>query len=415
MALRRYSIPAVALAAVVLAGASAAKTPVRVSLAAKPSATEGASASIVLAVRGSTRRLAVVVRARNGLTLRSVGARRLSARRYRARLSFPFAGTWKLTAKAAGRTFALGSVSVRAATAPASVIPGATAFRICRAAGTPYPQYGLAQGLGSLWVACRRSLAGIERIDSTTGRVTGLIDLPTVDPHALAAGGGALWSAQRSSSVVRIDPRTGAVRDAISVGESSYVFTAAGSVWAPDDPRSTLMRYTPGASGTQEIAVGDGTSALVESAGRVWILNHRDATLQRIDTATNTVSPLGKLPGEAPERMVLSDGSLWVTGRGTDLLRVDPETGAVQATIELGAGGVNVATAAGSIWAFAANAADDRAGLPFLDRILRVSPATNAVVETIAPTARVAITGVVSDSAHAWIADTSAGRLYRVG
>jgi streptogramin lyase len=415
MALRRYSIPAVALAAVVLAGASAAKTPLRVGLAAKPRATEGTSGPIVLAVRGSTGRLAVVVRARSGVTVRSVGARRLSARRYRARLSFPFAGRWKLTAKAAGRTFALGTVAVRAAPAPESVIPGATASRICRAAGTPYPQYALAQGVGSLWVACRRTIAGIQRVDATTGRVTGLIDLPTVDPHALAAGEGALWAAQRSSSVVRIDPRTGAVRNAISVGDSSYVFTAAGSVWTPDDPRSTLMRYTPGASVTQQIAVGDGTSALVESAGRVWIVNHRDATLQRIDTTTNTVTALGKLPGEAPERMVLSDGSLWITGRGTDLLRVDPETGAVQATIELGAGGVNLATAAGSIWAFAANAADDRAGLPFLDRILRVSPATNTVVETIAPSARVAITGVVSDGAHAWLADTAAGRLFRLG
>ena len=30
------------------------------------------------------------------------------------------------------------------------------------------------------------------------------------------------------------------------------------------------------------------------------------------------------IPGDAPERMVMLAGSLWITGRGTDLLQVDP-------------------------------------------------------------------------------------------
>jgi sugar lactone lactonase YvrE len=113
--------------------------------------------------------------------------------------------------------------------------------------------------------------------------------------------------------------------------------------------------------------------------------------------------------------MVLVGGSLWITGRGTDLLRVDPETGAVQQTIEIGAGGINIAAGGGSIWVFAPTEADDRAGLPILDRVLRVDPATKTVAEVIRPTARVAVTGVASDGAHVWLADTAAGRLYRFG
>jgi streptogramin lyase len=68
------------------------------------------------------------------------------------------------------------------------------------------------------------------------------------------------------------------------------------------------------------------------------------------------------VPGEAPERIAMLAGSLWVTGRGTDLIRLDPETGVTQATIEIGAGGIDVVAAAGSLWVPARNAVVDPTG-----------------------------------------------------
>jgi sugar lactone lactonase YvrE len=112
--------------------------------------------------------------------------------------------------------------------------------------------------------------------------------------------------------------------------------------------------------------------------------------------------------------MVALGGSLWVTGRGTDLLRVDPATGAVQATIDMGAGAIDVQAAGGSIWVVAPTADDDRSGLPVLDRVLRVDPATNTVVQTIRPTSRIVVDGLASDGEALWIADTATGRLYRL-
>jgi sugar lactone lactonase YvrE len=112
--------------------------------------------------------------------------------------------------------------------------------------------------------------------------------------------------------------------------------------------------------------------------------------------------------------MVFAAGSLWVTGRGTDLLRVDPTTGAVQATIEVGAGAIDVRAAGGSIWVAAPRADDDRSGNPFLDRLLRVDPASNAVVETIRPTRPIAVTGSASSGSALWLADNAHGRLYRL-
>jgi hypothetical protein len=50
-----------------------------------------------------------------------------------------------------------------------------------------------------------------------------------------------------------------------------------------------------------------------------WVVNHRDRRLVRIDAEARTARVLGVLPGDAPERIAAANGSLWITGRGTDL------------------------------------------------------------------------------------------------
>ena len=224
-----------------------------------------------------------------------------------------------------------------------------------------------------------------------------------------------MWAAERGAVVSRVDLQTGRATPAFSGTGFSYIWTAAGSVWAHDDDARRLIRYDPSSRRVvAQLPTGDGASALVEQGGLIWIVNHRDGTLQRIDQATNTAVTLARLPGDAPERMVFAEGSLWVTGRGTDLLRVDPSTGAVQATIEIGAGGIDVRAAAHSIWVAVPTDDEDRRGNPFLDRLLRIDPATNAIMETVRPTGRVVVNGTTSTGDAFWIADTAVGRLYRV-
>ena len=111
--------------------------------------------------------------------------------------------------------------------------------------------------------------------------------------------------------------------------------------------------------------------------------------------------------------MTYADGSLWVTGRGTDLLRVDPNTGAVEATIDVGAGAIDVAAAAHSIWVAVPTDEADRQGNPFLDRLLRVT-GDHRRRQTLRPTAPIVVNGLASTSDALWIADTAGGRLYRV-
>lgn len=355
------------------------------------------------------RRLSVT--ARNGVTTQPVSVRRVERNRYRLRAVFPFSGRWQLLA---GRR-RLGAVSVRPAPPLASLLPTAQAFRLCGGTGPPYPQYALARdpATGALWASCRQQ-ARLHRIDPASGEARAILRL-TSTPFSIAAGLGAVWSAERSPILNRLDLRTGRAMTAVSGHSFAYVWTAAGSVWAPDDQESLLVRYDPVTRRlVATIPTGNGTSALAEAGGRIWILNHRDGTLQRIETATNAIVTLGRLPGDAPERIAYAEGSLWVTGRGTDLLRVDPETGAVHATIEIGAGAIDVQAAAHSIWVAAPTDEEDRQGNPFLDRLLRVDPASNAIVETLRTTGRIVVNGTTSTGDALWIADTAGGRLFRV-
>jgi streptogramin lyase len=112
--------------------------------------------------------------------------------------------------------------------------------------------------------------------------------------------------------------------------------------------------------------------------------------------------------------MVRTAGSLWVTGRGTDLLRVDPETGAVRETIEIGAGGIDVVAGAGAVWVPVRSEAVDQTGFPTMETLRRISTSTGAVTTVLTAEGRVDVHGLQARNGIVWIADNRTGVLYRV-
>ena len=54
-----------------------------------------------------------------------------------------------------------------------------------------------------------------------------------------------------------------------------------------------------------------------------------------IDLRTNRATPLATLTADAPERIAWTRGRLWITGRGTDLLEVNPSDGSLEQTIDV--------------------------------------------------------------------------------
>jgi YVTN family beta-propeller protein len=98
--------------------------------------------------------------------------------------------------------------------------------------------------------------------------------------------------------------------------------------------------------------------------GYLWVSNFKDATIVRIDPATNRVTARIKV-GARPCGVAVGADSLWVDGYGTDSVeRVDPQSMQVVARIPVGPSLWDVEFGADSVWA-------------------RIDPATNAIVATI--------------------------------
>ena len=104
----------------------------------------------------------------------------------------------------------------------------------------------------------------------------------------------------------------------------------------------------------------------------LWV--HEPTSLVRVDLATSAVT--GQVPMDWMEYgyVTTGAGAVWQTDYEHDaLLRIDPVTGKVVASIPVGLQPLGVAVTAGAVWV-----ADEHSGA-----VTRVDPATNRVVATI--------------------------------
>ncbi|MFL6005387.1 MAG: hypothetical protein ACJ744_03960 [Gaiellaceae bacterium] len=294
-------------------------------------------------------------------------------------------------------------------------LPGAHAIKICAAAGAYWPTMTLAFSGDSAWLACKEQ-SRVVRVNVTTGKTTRSLRLGT-PVIAVASGLGSVWALDSGSELYRIDPASGKVVKRLYLRASAAynLWIGGGSVWVADDQGAAVVRVKP--STNRVVArprVGDGPADVVFNGGSAWVVSHRDRALHRIDLRTNRSRKLAVIPGDAPERMTWSHGSLWVTGRGTDLLKVSPADGSVQETIEIGASGIDVAASGEDLWIPTRSAAGDQSGFPTMDALKRVSLA-GAVSVVGEPSGRLDVHGMAAHGDALWLADNTNGYLYRVG
>jgi YVTN family beta-propeller protein len=332
---------------------------------------------------------------------------------YSVRFNLPVAGTWAYLITI-GRTIAgKGRVAVRVD----SRLPGAEAFGICPNAGAFWPTETLAVDSAVAWIACKE-VGMLRRYDLATSRNTATLRLGGSDLIGVTTGFGSVWALDGTGGTLsRIDPNGDRVvaRIPLAASKPYNVWTGAGAVWVADDGRGEVVRIDPSTNQpVANIEVGDGPADLVFDASSVWVINHRDRGLVRIDARTNTARPLATIPGDAPERMVFAAGHLWITGRGTDLLEVDPDNGHVLRTVEIGAGGIDVVASGNTLWIPSRNTEVDARGFPTMEALRRVDAATGALTASIAASAPLDVHGLVADADGVWLADNTHGVLYRV-
>jgi streptogramin lyase len=271
----------------------------------------------------------------------------------------------------------------------------------------------LALDRGLAWVACKEQ-SRVVRVDPRTRKTT-QVRLEGL-PIAVLSAFGSVWAIDSGATLYRIDPRTARVAKRISVGAGApyNLWSGGGSLWTVDDNAGQVIRLAPSGRVLARLDVGDGPADMVFDGRYAYVINHRDRGLVRIALASNTFSRLATIPGDAPERMAWAGGKLWITGRGTDLLAVDPATGAVVSTVDIGASGIDVVALGGALWVPTRSAAVDPTGFPTMDALRRVSASTRAVKTVARPSGRVDVHGLQAAGGVVWLADNRDGYLYRV-
>jgi YVTN family beta-propeller protein len=163
---------------------------------------------------------------------------------------------------------------------------------------------------------------------------------------------------------------------------------------------------------------------LASGFGRVWTVVSfpGPTTLFGLDPATGQITAKFRIPSESTKGditgIAAAGGALWVSQYGParpghegefggifdpgSVWRIDPETGAVTARIEVGAGAVSVAGTTDAVWV--ANYLDDT--------VSRMDPATNLVVATIPVGA--GPTSIAATPGTAWVTNSLDGTVSRI-
>jgi streptogramin lyase len=235
-------------------------------------------------------------------------------------------------------------------------------------------------GLGSVWALGQFGPGGpdqanVVRIDPATGKVTARIGIGT-GGDSLAIGTDAVWSLDVLGQLRRIDPATNRVTATYGTGEILYpeTLTAAGdSLWVVGLNGTELLRIDQ-ATGQVTQRVPHGTTSfghhLGVGAGAVWVASDNDDPVSRVDVATGAATTI---PATTDGGIVVDNDGVWLGGRQSTLVRYDPASGRVVATLKVGGLNSAVTSSAGSVWV-----ADD-AG----NRLLRVDPAKGRAVAVL--------------------------------
>lgn len=245
------------------------------------------------------------------------------------------------------------------------------------------------------------------RVDAVSGAVTestlpGYVGFS----YPFAVGEGALWLPDLgTSSVVKIDPETGAELAVMAQGKmtSNGAAAGAGSLWVGSWDRDTdqhmVIRYDA-VTGAEQARINSSEPIfnVIAAGDSIWV--NRLRRLARIDPATNQFVA-GAPSAEYDYPMWVGEGFLWaMTSRGEFLSQIDPETGAIVHDIPLGGEGPpQVAVGNGSVWMATQSL-----------KLFRFDVATGTLAETyVSPTG----IGVAIAGNALWVMNAEVEQLWR--
>ena len=220
------------------------------------------------------------------------------------------------------------------------------------------------------------------------GRFVTSIALPT--PGSVETAFGSVWVANGpAQTITRLNPRTNAVIARIPTPDpASVVGVGAGAIWVTSFPGNSLTRIDPEHDRvTRTISLapgGAGPIGVTVFHGFVWVANHNGeptTSVSKIDPDTMRVVdviPVGADDFAGPVWILSSAGSIWtnVNSIPNVVVRIDPRTDRVLATIPAPSACAQLAAGGNSVWGAGG---DDPSCTPGVNRI---DTRTNSLIAT---------------------------------
>lgn len=191
----------------------------------------------------------------------------------------------------------------------------------------------------------------IDAVDPATDELTRVAEVASAPCQGIGFGFGSLWTCAESD-VVRIDPATGEVTSTLAVGKAAaqgHLPTGFERVWVLTGDGSTLVGVDPD---TEEVAVTAplgvrGAQVETGEAG-LWVASTLDDQLLQIDPETGEV--LQRIETILKPSYLVVAEDVWV-GASLSTNKVDPATGEVLATSDIGTGpSGSLAVTDGAVW-----------------------------------------------------------------
>jgi streptogramin lyase len=199
-------------------------------------------------------------------------------------------------------------------------------------------------------VAPRNSLV---LVNARTDSIVAQIPLGAT-PARVSYGEGAFWVVcPDAGRIVRVNPRTSAIRR-VELGEEPFdAAIGAGALWVPDHDTFRIYRLDlKSGEVSKSKSLGNPQLAVAYGFGAVWAVGADDG-VSRLDPRTLSVT--GTIPGVAdsaegaePKMTVARDG-LWISDAITHTFtRVDPKR--LRVTHRAGHGGDGMTAGGGGVW-----------------------------------------------------------------
>jgi ABC-type transport system substrate-binding protein len=255
------------------------------------------------------------------------------------------------------------------------------------------PAAHVALGAGSVWVD-NGGLAGVWRIDPTTGQVTARIH--GVQTGAITYGGGAVWVAGNFVSgdrVDRIDPSTNTVSGSIPLpsGTPVSIAFAGGQLWVVCDD-GTLWRVDARTRRGARVPVSGLPVSVAGSGNTVWVAQRDPARVVQIGAASSHPLSVVPLAGTPTATAATAQGT-WVTTVPTESASGQPHGDVITVALNTGIDSIDPAL---SEWA----------------TVWQIEYATGLRLLTYPDLGGVAGTQLIPDGATALPVVTNNGRTY---